>query len=65
MDTLGKEELLVAIALTFKTLIVVSEERLQMLNTVRKVVHLPDVFTHDPALGRVVVLAKNQVNYKK
>jgi hypothetical protein len=65
MDTLGKEELLVAIALTFKTLIVVSEERLQMLNVVRKVVDLPDVFTHDPSLGRVIVLAKNQVNYKK
>lgn len=65
-DTLGKEELLVAIALKFQTLIVVDEERLRMLRAIRSVVtDLPDVFTHDPLLGRIVVLAKKEVNMKR
>lgn len=55
-----------AIALKFQTLIVVDEERLRMLRAIRSVVtDLPDVFTHDPQLGRVMVLAKKEVTMKQ
>lgn len=65
VDTLGKEELMVAIALTFKTLIVVDEERLRQLNIIRQFVDLPDVFTHDKKLGRVYAVPKKGLNYKR
>lgn len=65
MDSLGKEELLVAIALMFKTLIVVDEERLRTLSAMRRVLEdMPDVFTHDPRQGRVIALPKKEVNYR-
>jgi hypothetical protein len=64
MDTLGKEELLIAISLKLKSLIVVEEERLNMLNVIRKVVNIPDVFTHDENQGRVIVVKKKDL-YKK
>lgn len=64
IDYLGKEELLVAIALKFQTLIVVSEEKLQMIQAMRKIItDLPDVFTHDSSKGRVIALPKKEVNY--
>ncbi|XP_013386025.1 5' exonuclease Apollo isoform X1 [Lingula anatina] len=49
MNSLGKEDLLVDIAMEFETWIVVTPTRLEML----KLLELPDVFTDDRQAGRI------------
>lgn len=63
-DTLGREELLIAIGMALKSLVVVNSERLEMLQTLRKSIPIPDIFTDDPNEGRVIVLPKKEVNYR-
>jgi hypothetical protein len=65
VDTLGKEELLVALAFQFKTLIVVSEERLKMIQAIQELCDIPDIFTHDVNLGRIHVIPKKELNYQR
>ncbi|KAL9651085.1 hypothetical protein ABK040_002802 [Willaertia magna] len=62
VDTLGKEELLVALAMTFNTLIVVPEERIELIECMEGTVPV-ELFTHDPNLGRVLVKGKKEVNF--
>lgn len=64
-DTLGKEELFTNIAHKFETLIVVPQERLAMIKCIQKVVDLPDVFTQDPEKGRIHVVSKKELTYKR
>eukprot|EP00761_Pharyngomonas_kirbyi_P014757 gb/GECH01014787.1/.p1 GENE.gb/GECH01014787.1/~~gb/GECH01014787.1/.p1 ORF type:complete len:722 (+),score=156.25 gb/GECH01014787.1/:1-2166(+) len=64
MDHLGKEELLVSIALRFRTLIVVTEERLRDIRVIQSLTDLPDLFTHHPADGRVHVLPRRRVSHR-
>lgn len=55
--TLGKESLLVELAMEFRTWIEVSVERIQTL----KVLQLPDVFTTDPGAGRIRVVDQSEI----
>lgn len=55
--TLGKESLLVELALEFKTWVEVSYERLETL----KVLDLPDVFTIEPGAGRIRAVEQSQI----
>jgi hypothetical protein len=57
--------LLVALAFQFKTLIVVSEERLKMIQTIQELCNIPDIFTHDVNLGRIHVIPKKELNYQR
>lgn len=55
--TLGKETLLVELAMEFKSWIEVSVERMETL----KVLELPDVFTTEPGAGRFRVVEQSQI----
>ncbi|XP_078402894.1 5' exonuclease Apollo isoform X2 [Cetorhinus maximus] len=55
---LGKESLLIELALAFKTWIVVSPRRLQMF----QLLGLCDVFTSEVGAGRIQVVDQNQIN---
>lgn len=57
MYSLGKESLLVELAMEFRTWIEVSVERMQTL----KVLQLADVFTTDPGAGRIRVVDQSEV----
>lgn len=54
---LGKESLLVELALEFKTWVEVSPERLETL----QVLELPDVFTTEPGAGRIRAVDQAQI----
>ncbi|XP_034028178.1 5' exonuclease Apollo isoform X2 [Thalassophryne amazonica] len=56
---LGKESLLLELAMEFKTWIEVSLERMNMLSALE----LPDVFTTDPGAGRIQVVDQSQITY--
>ncbi|XP_019618438.1 PREDICTED: 5' exonuclease Apollo-like [Branchiostoma belcheri] len=60
MTMLGKEDLLVDLAKTFQTWVVVSPQRLESL----KLLELPNVFTTDPEAGRIRVALKYQITRK-
>ncbi|KAF0972931.1 hypothetical protein FDP41_008783 [Naegleria fowleri] len=62
VDHLGKEELLIALAQTFKTLIVVPEERLELLECMSDVIPI-QLFTHNPEQGRILVKSKKEVSF--
>lgn len=64
VDTLGKEELLVAIAMECKSLVVLPPERLRTIQILQEVTDLPDVFTTNKRIGRIFALSKREVNYK-
>ncbi|TNN82890.1 5' exonuclease Apollo [Liparis tanakae] len=55
---LGKESLLLKLAMEFKTWIEVSYERMQTL----KVLELPDVFTIEPGAGRIRAVEQSAIN---
>ncbi|KAM6977765.1 5' exonuclease Apollo [Aplochiton taeniatus] len=55
--TLGKESLLVELAMEFKTWVEVSYERLETL----RVLDLPDVFTTEPGVGRIRAVEQSQI----
>ncbi|XP_078276705.1 5' exonuclease Apollo [Rhinoraja longicauda] len=55
---LGKESLLVELALTFKTWIVVSPRRLEMFQLLK----LSNVFTSEVGTGRIQVVDQNEIN---
>ncbi|XP_029912159.1 5' exonuclease Apollo [Myripristis murdjan] len=55
--TLGKESLLVELAMEFKTWIEVSFERMETL----RALELPDVFTTDPGAGRIRVVEQSEI----
>ncbi|KAJ1138745.1 hypothetical protein NDU88_005126 [Pleurodeles waltl] len=57
--TIGKEALMVELALEFKTWIVVSPDRLELL----KLLELEDVFTLEKGAGRIRVVQHSDVNY--
>lgn len=57
MYALGKESLLVQLALEFKTWVEVDVERLETL----RVLELPDVFSTEPGSGRLRVVAQSKV----
>lgn len=54
---LGKESLLLELAMEFKTWIEVSFERMETL----KALELPDVFTTDPGAGRIRVVTQSEI----
>ncbi|XP_034001364.1 5' exonuclease Apollo [Trematomus bernacchii] len=54
---LGKESLLVELAMEFKTWVEVSFERMQTL----KALELPDVFTTEPGAGRIRVVEQSKI----
>lgn len=54
---LGKESLLLELAMEFKTWVEVSYERMETL----KALELPDVFTTDPGAGRIRVLEQSAI----
>uniref|UniRef100_A0A671N866 5' exonuclease Apollo n=1 Tax=Sinocyclocheilus anshuiensis TaxID=1608454 RepID=A0A671N866_9TELE len=56
--SLGKESLLVELAMEFKTWVEVDRERLETL----RVLELPDVFTTDSGAGRIRVVAQSMIN---
>ncbi|XP_051508437.1 5' exonuclease Apollo isoform X1 [Myxocyprinus asiaticus] len=56
--SLGKESLLVELAMEFKTWVEVDIERLDTL----RVLELPDVFTTEPGTGRIRVVAQSKIN---
>ncbi|XP_018970686.1 5' exonuclease Apollo-like [Cyprinus carpio] len=56
--SLGKESLLVELAVEFKTWVEVDRERLETL----RVLELPDVFTTDSGAGRIRVVAQSMIN---
>lgn len=56
--SLGKESLLVELAMEFKTWVEVDKERLETL----RVLELPDVFTTDSGAGRIRVVSQSMVN---
>ncbi|KAI2661691.1 5' exonuclease Apollo [Labeo rohita] len=56
--SLGKESLLVELAMEFKTWVEVDKERLETL----RVLELPDVFTTDSGAGRIRVVAQSMIN---
>lgn len=58
--SLGKEALLVELAMEFRTWIEVSVERIQTL----KVLQLPDVFTTDPGAGHIRVVDQSEIRPK-
>lgn len=64
-DSLGKEELLVALAMNLKSLVVVTEERLHQINSIRRVVNLPDLFTSDESQGRIICMDKRSLNFDR
>lgn len=57
--SIGKESLLIELARVFRTWIVVSPQRLELLN----LLELEDVFTSDEAAGRISVVEQSAVNY--
>ncbi|XP_069094816.1 5' exonuclease Apollo-like [Pleurodeles waltl] len=57
--SIGKESLLVELARFFRTWIVVSPQRLELL----KLLELEDVFTSDEAAGRIIAVEHSAVNY--
>lgn len=56
--SLGKESLLVDLAMEFKTWVEVDRERLETL----RVLQLPDVFTTDSGAGRIRVVNQSMIN---
>lgn len=54
---LGKEELLLELAMEFKTWVEVSFERMETL----RALELPDVFTTEPGAGRIRVVAQTDI----
>ncbi|XDV49060.1 hypothetical protein PO909_018384 [Leuciscus waleckii] len=56
--SLGKESLLVELAMEFKTWVEVDKERLETL----RVLELPDVFTTDSGAGRIRVVSQSVIN---
>lgn len=56
--TLGKESLLLELALEFKTWVEVSIERMETL----KALELPDVFTTQPGAGRIRVVMQSEIS---
>ncbi|XP_066284915.1 5' exonuclease Apollo-like [Branchiostoma lanceolatum] len=60
MTMLGKEDMLVELAKTFQTWVVVTPQRMETL----KQLELPNVFTTDPEAGRIRVALKYQVTRK-
>lgn len=56
---LGKESLLLELAMEFKTWIEVSFERMETL----KALELPDVFTTDPGAGRIRAVNQSEICY--
>ncbi|XP_035676872.1 5' exonuclease Apollo-like [Branchiostoma floridae] len=60
MTMLGKEDMLVELAKTFQTWVVVTPQRLETL----KLLELPNVFTTDPEAGRIRVALKYQITRK-
>ncbi|CAH1265924.1 DCLRE1B [Branchiostoma lanceolatum] len=60
MTMLGKEDMLVELAKTFQTWVVVTPQRLETL----KQLELPNVFTTDPEGGRIRVALKYQITRK-
>uniref|UniRef100_A0A8B9LTX3 5' exonuclease Apollo n=1 Tax=Astyanax mexicanus TaxID=7994 RepID=A0A8B9LTX3_ASTMX len=54
---LGKESLLVQLALEFKTWVEVDTERLEAL----RVLELPDVFTTEPGAGRIRAVSQSEI----
>ncbi|EFC38573.1 hypothetical protein NAEGRDRAFT_59473 [Naegleria gruberi] len=63
VDHLGKEELMLALATTFQTLIVVPEERYELLECMNDIIPI-DLFTCDPKQGRIFVKSKKEVNMR-
>eukprot|EP01060_Flectonema_neradi_P011472 TRINITY_DN18547_c0_g1_i1.p1 TRINITY_DN18547_c0_g1~~TRINITY_DN18547_c0_g1_i1.p1 ORF type:complete len:630 (+),score=87.57 TRINITY_DN18547_c0_g1_i1:66-1955(+) len=59
VDLWGKEELLAKLAKRFQTLVVVSQERYQMLVVAIEMGLLPPIFTTDPSQGKI-----HAVSYK-
>ncbi|XP_035677095.1 5' exonuclease Apollo-like [Branchiostoma floridae] len=59
-NALGKEDMLVELAKTFQTWVVVTPQRLETL----KLLELPNVFTTDPEAGRIRVALKYQITRK-
>uniref|UniRef100_A0A3Q2SUZ2 5' exonuclease Apollo n=1 Tax=Fundulus heteroclitus TaxID=8078 RepID=A0A3Q2SUZ2_FUNHE len=57
--SLGKETLLVELAMEFKTWVEVSFERMETI----KALELPDVFTTEPGAGRIRVVEQSRVYY--
>ncbi|XP_072537008.1 5' exonuclease Apollo [Salminus brasiliensis] len=57
MYALGKESLLVQLALEFKTWVEVDMERLETL----RLLELPDVFTTEPGAGRIRAVAQSEI----
>lgn len=57
--TLGKESLLLELALEFKTWVEVSVERMETL----KALELPDVFTTDSGAGRIRAVRQSEVSH--
>ncbi|XP_035016108.1 5' exonuclease Apollo [Hippoglossus stenolepis] len=57
--TLGKESLLLDLAMEFKTWIEVSFERMETL----KALELPDVFTTDPGAGRIRAVYQSEIGF--
>ncbi|XP_062854425.1 5' exonuclease Apollo [Trichomycterus rosablanca] len=58
MYALGKESLLVQLALEFKTWVEVDVERLETL----RLLELPDVFSTEPGSGRLRVVSQSEIN---
>ncbi|CAH1265925.1 DCLRE1B [Branchiostoma lanceolatum] len=56
----GKEDMLVELAKTFQTWVVVTPQRLETL----KLLELPNVFTTDPEAGRIRIALKYQITRK-
>ncbi|XP_047440279.1 5' exonuclease Apollo [Mugil cephalus] len=56
--TLGKESLLLELAMEFKTWVEVSIERMETL----KILELPDVFTTEPGAGRIRVVEQSEIS---
>lgn len=56
--SLGKESLLVELAMEFKTWVEVDVDRLQTL----RVLELPDVFTTEPGAGRIRAVNQSEIN---
>ncbi|KAM4797120.1 5' exonuclease Apollo [Rhinophrynus dorsalis] len=56
---IGKESLLVDLAKTFKSWVVVSPQRLELLS----ILEMEDVFTVEEGAGRIRVVDKSEVNY--
>ncbi|XP_077577318.1 5' exonuclease Apollo [Stigmatopora nigra] len=57
--SLGKESLLVQLAMDFQTWIEVSVDRMETL----RLLELPDVFTTEPGAGRVRVVEQREITY--